>query len=357
MAKLKTLPKALIVASVIGGLGFAAYKFMPAQKQKVDEAPTAVAVPATPVPVAEDTPRNEPVFSAPSAVASITQARIPGAGIASGQKTGTNWPMTEDIVKSCSTPEYPLRNIISNGTLDNINLVYSNPNSQFGIAQEDALVLQQKLDKTMMSRIVAVFPFFSVEIHAITSSASRITSLADMAGKRVIEGPAGSGTAVTVQLIKELTGIQWQTVEGNLSQSDGLKAVQNGTADVEFIVAGQPIRLLAGATGIKLVPIQHKALEKFGYYTSAQLPTGTYPWLSSSINTYKVNNVLVTYAYKNQYQTEIGNLVTCITRNVSRLQTEGHPKWRDVDPLDIDRVKWPVHPSALAAIKREAKHK
>ena len=72
---------------------------------------------------------------------------------------------------------------------------------------------------------------------------------------------------------------------------------------------------------------------------------------------HKVNNVLVTFAYKSQYQKEIAELVTCITKNVDGLQVNGHPKWRDVDPLDIDRVKWPVHPAALAAIKKEAKKK
>ena len=348
MAKMKTLPKALLIASVIGGLGFAAFKFMPAQKLAEHATPETVPTSATPIPVAEPTP---------PAASSAQPNKLPGAGIASGPKTGTNWPMTEDIVKKCSTDDFPLRNIISNGALDNINLVYSNPNSQFGIAQEDALASQQKANKVMMSRIVAVFPLFSVEIHAIASNGSTISSLADLAGKRVVEGPAGSGTNVTVQLIKQLTGVQWQTVEGDLSQVDGLKAVQNGAADVQFIVAGQPIGLLRGASGIKLVSIQHPALKKFGYYTKTQLPTGAYPWLGNPVDTYKVNNVLVTHAHKNRYEQEISNLVTCITRNIGRLQSEGHSKWRDFDVTDIDHIKWPVHPSALAAIKREAKRK
>lgn len=360
MARLKTLPKALMVAAVIGGIGAAAYKFMPAPQPKPVEA-AATPVEATQAPVVQ---AQAPATYAPpvqeAAAPVVAQApaptgKLPGAGIASGQKTGTNWPMAEDIIKSCSTNDYPLRNVITNGTLDNINKVYNDPNSQFGIAQEDGLVAQAEVDKTMMSRIVAVFPFFSVEIHAIAADGSPIRSLADLAGKRVIEGPEGSGTNITVQRIKQLTGIQWQTVPGNLSQAAGLKAVQAGQADVEFIVAGQPIEVLKGAHGVKLIPIQHPALDKFGYYTKAQLPTGAYPWLANSVGTYKVNNVLVTFAYKNQYQTEISNLVTCITRHVGDLQVNGHPKWRDVDPLDITRVKWPVHPAALAAIKREAK--
>jgi len=392
MAKLKALPKALIVAGVIAGVGFAAYKFMPAQKPAeptVAVTPTEAPPPATrftapdnivngtnskpPDPrVMLPAPSNDGKVELPAVTAAVEASRnvptpepaaapvggkLPGAGIASGQKTGTNWPITEDIVKTCSTDQYPLRNVITNGTLDNINKVYTDANSQFGIAQEDGLFLKQKSDPKMMSRIVAVFPFFSVEIHAIAANGSQINSLADLRGKRVVEGPEGSGTNITVQLIKQATGIQWETVPGNLSQADGLKAVQTGAADVEFIVAGQPISLLRGATGIKLVNLSSPALEKLGYYTKTELPTGAYPWLSNSINTYKVNNVLVTFAYKNQYQTEIGNLVTCITRNVDKLQVSGHEKWRDVDPLDIDRVKWPVHPSALAAIKREAKKK
>ena len=44
MARLKTLPKALIVAAVIGGVGAAAYKFMPAPKPKA--ASTVVPKPA-----------------------------------------------------------------------------------------------------------------------------------------------------------------------------------------------------------------------------------------------------------------------------------------------------------------------
>jgi hypothetical protein len=70
-----------------------------------------------------------------------------------------------------------------------------------------------------------------------------------------------------------------------------------------------------------------------------------------------VKFAMMTYAFKQQYQAEIGNLVSCITRNVDRMGETGHPKWRSVDPLEIDNFTWPVHPAALAAIKREAKRK
>jgi len=359
MAKLKALPKAIIVGTVVGLLGFGVFKLLPEVKPPatvtVAQDPDA---PRKPIEVATATPPPPRVGETPIVVDEPQQqGKLPGAGIASGAKTGTNFPMVNDIIKACSQVAYPLRNIVSTGSIDNIHKIYSDPNSQFGIVQEDALALQQRSDPKMMSRIVAVFPFFSVEIHAVVQKNSQIKSLQDMEGKRVAEGPTGSGTSATLQLVKELTGIKWKADPNQLTQAQAVDAVENGLVDVAFIVAGQPIQALSAGINLKLVPIQHEKLDSYKFYTKTQLPTGAYPWQGMPVATYKVNNVLATFAYKNEYQKEIGDLVSCITKNVSNLQVSGHPKWRDVDPLDIDRVTWPVHPAAVAAIKREAKRK
>jgi TRAP-type uncharacterized transport system substrate-binding protein len=132
-----------------------------------------------------------------------------------------------------------------------------------------------------------------------------------------------------------------------------MEALKSGRVDALFVVAGTPVGMLTKATGVRLVPINNAQLDNFGYYTKTMIPNGTYAFQKASIQTYKVNNVIATYAYKNQYQKEIGELVTCITRNLDELQRTGHPKWRDVDPTDINRTKWPAHPAAVRAINRE----
>lgn len=276
-------------------------------------------------------------------------------GIAAGQPTGTNYPMAQDISKVCSTPSSPVNVVTTDGGLDNIFKVYGDKNSQYGIVPVDALVYQKGQDPKMMDRILMVFPFFSVEVHLVAKNGSAINSLADLAGKRVVEGPEGSGTWVTVQVLKQLTGLKWQSFYA--SQKDGLAAVQNGQADAEFIVAGKPVSLLQNAAGVKLVSVKHPALQGFKFYRQTLIESGTYPNQSSSIQTIKVDNVLVTYAFKNQYQQEIGDLVSCITRNVGKMQVQPgfHSKWKDVDPLDITRIEWPAHPAAVAAIKRQSK--
>ncbi len=273
-------------------------------------------------------------------------------GIASGQPTGTNHPMVEDIRKVCSTPTSPIHNVVSDGSLDNIFKIYGDKSTQYGIIQADALAYMKGQDPKMMDRIQMVFPFFSTEMHIVAKDGSPITSLAQLAGKRVVEGPEGSGTWVTVQVIKKLANITWTPILA--SQKDGLDMVLNGQADAEFIVAGAPVSLLQKAAGIKLVPLSHPSLDNFGLYTKAYLPSGMYPAVKGTVQTYKVDNVLATYAFKNQYQAEISELVSCIARNIGKLQTADgfHPKWKDVDPTDINRIQWQSHPAAVAAIKK-----
>jgi uncharacterized protein len=281
----------------------------------------------------------------------IDNARAEPVGIASGSTTGTNYPMAKDISKVCSTSKSPINVIESDGSLDNIFKIYNDRNVQYGIIQADALKYQQGIDPKMMDRILMVYPFFSAEIHLIVRTDSKIKNLMDLQGKKVVVGPAGSGTWVTTQVIKGLTGLKW--IASHASQEDGLKSVLDGSVDAEFIVAGAPIKILkVKQAGIKLVSLNSTQLDAFGLYTKTTISSNTYPFQAESLSTYKVDNIMATYAFKNQYQTEIGSLIKCINDNMSTFLSTGHNKWRDVDPTDINRIKWPAHPAAVAAIER-----
>lgn len=294
-------------------------------------------------------------------IATSARAQTKPFGIASATPNGTNWPMVEDIRAVCSKPGAEITNVETNGTLDNIVMVHGDPRAQFGIAQLDGLKYQQGIDKRMMERIQVVFPFFSVEVHLVTKDGSQITDFSQLAGKRVIEGPEGSGTWVSVQVIKALTGMKWQGFYA--SQADGMKALLAGQADAMFIVAGKPVKIIADTLGARVIPLKHPKLDTFDLYTKALIPGGTYGNTKQTVTTYKVDNALITYAFKAERQAEISGLVTCIAKNLELLQTgfdpntgkKFHPKWRDVSPTDLERITWPVHPAALAAVRRELK--
>lgn len=299
------------------------------------------------------------IFSALAALACTGAMAQASVGIASGQQSGTNYPMAADISKVCSSNQLKINNVVSDGSLDNIMKITTDRNTQFGIIQADALAYQKGIDPQMMKKIVMVFPFFSTEVHLVVKDGSPIKSLADLANKRVVEGPEGSGTWVTVQMIKALTGINWIPLP--MSQKAGIDAVVSGAVDAEFIVAGMPVKLISETKGVKLVSISHPKLDSFGLYTKATIPSGgpdgAYPFLKNSLQTYKVDNVLATFDYKNSHQEVISGLVGCITKNIGRLQSEDgfHAKWKDVSITDIDRIQWPAHAAAAAAIKRNTK--
>lgn len=273
-------------------------------------------------------------------------------GIAGGQAGSTTHVMMQDIARTC-----PNVNVVtSEGSLDNLARISSDKAVQMSYTQEDAAVYQQGIDPEMMKRIQMVFPLFSAEVHLVVPANSPIRSLADLAGKKVYVSAEGTGTWVTSKVIAAKTGIQWQALAADTKEA-GLKAIQAGQVDAGFFVEGAPAGLLSKATGVRLVPISHPGLDGFKFYTRTLVPGGTYPWQAGSTQTYKVKFAMMTYAFKQQYQKEIGDLVGCITRNAEKLAQTGHPKWRSVDPLEIDQIAWTVHPAAMAAIKREAKKK
>lgn len=286
-----------------------------------------------------------------AAVASIASAAP--VGIASGGKAGTNFAMVEDIKKMCSNSASPITNVETGGSLDNIDKIYSDKTVQYGISQTDALVYMKGQDPKMMSRIVQVFPLFSTEAHMLVKEDSPIKTLADLKGKTVVEGPENSGTWVTMQVVKSLTGLTWNVKLAPIDK--GFDMVMSGQADAEFINAGKPISILTQRKGYRLIPMSHPKLDDFALYTKTTISANTYPGQNYAVSTFKVDNSMVTYAFANQYQKEIGDLVTCITQNIGKLQVEGHPKWKDVNPLDLERIEWPSHPAALSAIKRNSK--
>ena len=269
-------------------------------------------------------------------------------GIASGQPSGTNHPMVENIIGACSTPQNTFKNRVTNGSLENIQMVFDDRSTQYGIAQEDALVYKASSDKKMMDQIQMVFPFFSTEIHLIVRDNSPIRTLSDLAGKRVIEGPDGSGTWVTSQVVRSLTQLNWfGSLQG---QEAGMADLMQGKADAMFINAGKPVGIIAKTPGIRLVSLAHPALDSFKYYTKTMITRADYGFISNPITTYKVKNGMITYAYKNQYRAEITALVSCIIAKMPEFQKSGHPKWWSVDPFDLESIHWPMHPVALSVI-------
>jgi TRAP transporter TAXI family solute receptor len=272
-------------------------------------------------------------------------------GLATGSSSGTYYAIGQDIKRTCTNINVQVYE--SAGSLSNLDRIFADSKVQYGIVQSDALVYKDLSDHILMQKIKQIFPLYNEEINIIVNTKSGINKFEDLAGKKVVIGSSGSGNWVTANIIKAKTGIQWTDVEEQPAQS--MVGLVTGEYDAAIVVAGKPIKFFqdlgaSAANHVKLIPFTNPAVE--GFYVRSSVPEGIYAWQTKPIQTYAVKSVMATYDYKNPVMgQEIGKLVSCIVKNLPQLQQTGHPKWKEVDPLQIDQVNWPIHPEALKAIK------
>lgn len=139
-------------------------------------------------------------------------------------------------------------------------------------------------EKKPIKGLKSVAYLFPEVVHIFARARSEIRTLADLKGRRVAVGEAGSPTEASAQLILgayNLALSDFQPVQ--VSPTQGLAALQDGTADAVFYVAavGAPaLQQAAQAVGIRALVVEPSAVEalarKYPFYTPALIPGGVY---------------------------------------------------------------------------------
>jgi len=111
-----------------------------------------------------------------------------------------------------------------------------------------------------------------------------ITSIDQLAGKRVSVGDAGSGTEFNAKQILGAYGLSFDDIKvSNQSFADSADSLKNGTIDAAFVVAGYPttaVTELATNFDFNLLPIDDEHAAKlqsdYGFYYYGVIPANTY---------------------------------------------------------------------------------
>ena len=111
-----------------------------------------------------------------------------------------------------------------------------------------------------------------------------ITSVDQLAGKKVSVGDAGSGTEFNAKQILAAYGLSFDDIKvSNQSFADSADSLKNGTIDAAFVVAGYPttaVTELATNFDFNLLPVDdaHAASLQadYGFYYYGVIPGGTY---------------------------------------------------------------------------------
>jgi TRAP transporter TAXI family solute receptor len=143
--------------------------------------------------------------------------------------------------------------------------------------------------------------------HLVTTDGSGINSVADLQGKRVSTGSPGSGTEVIANRLLEAAGLdpEEDIERDQLGASESAGAIKDRRIDAYFWSGGLPtgsITDLGATPNIDLKLVSNAELvsdlqETYGeFYSTAEIPAGTYPGQDEAVDVIVVPNVLVVSA-------------------------------------------------------------
>lgn len=201
----------------------------------------------------------------------------------------------------------------------------------------------------------AIANLYPESMHIVASASSGITSIADLAGKRVSLDEPGSGTLVEAEIILRAVGVTPAQVQARyLKTTDAADAMRAGTLDAFFFSGGYPARAiteLANDMDVVLVPFDEDSTEVIlvdhEFLTYDVIPAGAYRGVSEDVWTIGVNAQWVTMADQPE------DLIYEVTRalwngTTRRLLDGGHEKGALITrETALDGIAIPLHPGAM----------
>jgi hypothetical protein len=137
-------------------------------------------------------------------------------------------------------------------------------------------------------------------VQLVALAESGIKTVADLKGKRVSVGAAGSGVEANARQILEAAGLTYNDIKVQyLSFAESASNLKDGNIDAAFTTAGYPtaaIQDLGASRKITIVPIDGDVVAKlrkqWAFYTVTTIPANTYQGVSTDVKTVSVKSML-----------------------------------------------------------------
>ncbi len=204
-------------------------------------------------------------------------------------------------------------------------------NYQLGTVQSDVMAYAaagtrsfEKEGKLDSFRVIG--GLYAEAVQLVTMDAN-IKSVADLKGKKVSIGAAGSGVYFNAIDILGAAGLtEADIVPQYQSFADSADALKDGKIDAAFIVAGAPtpaIQELCTSASAYLVPIDgavaQKLMEASPYYTTYKVPAGTYNGQAADVTTVTVKATLIVSTSASEE--DVYNVTKAIFDNIEAITT------------------------------------
>jgi TRAP-type uncharacterized transport system substrate-binding protein len=261
-------------------------------------------------------------------------------GVAGGLLSGTYMAFADELAQVLDDGDnLRILPIVTYGAASNLDDLLYLRGVDAAVTQSDVFEYFRTQRKTvnLESRINYVIRLPISEMHVLART--DINSLADLKGKKVNFGPAGSASSLTGTIVFQRAGVQ---VEPTLFDNPlALQKLKSGEIAALIRVIGKPIDFFAkipANSGLHLVPIPFaKIYEDYyalGEFTSQEYPTLVPP--GQVTDTIAVPAVLAVFNWQEQknpdrYRRVQRFVEAFFTKFEQFQQPPRHPKWRDVN--------------------------
>jgi TRAP transporter TAXI family solute receptor len=272
--------------------------------------------------------------------------------IVTASERGTYIQIGRDIAKFVApAADIALEVLPSAGSAENVQRLRYEPGVKFAMVQSD--VYQAYLDLAGAGNAEAdatirplrvIMPLYNEEIYFIARSDSPMNFVHEIKDAKINVGPLKSGTAMSsTTIFRQMFGTTLPDGQASyLANEDALvKLIGDKSLDVVVVVAGQPAKLLVDMKPeareliklLKFDPNHAASKAALRTYFTATVRASSYPnLLAEDVPGVAVKAFLVTYDYKLAATAQhLNRFAQSLCRNFGVLQTQGHPKWREVE--------------------------
>jgi TRAP-type uncharacterized transport system substrate-binding protein len=225
--------------------------------------------------------------------------------------------------------------VVTRGPTENINDLLYLEGIDVAIINRDSLDEYRSEVPQIGSRIVQILNLFPSELHVFVRP--EITSLSDLAGKKINFNTQGTAAAYSGPLIFSRLGIDVDKTF--LPHPVALEMMRRGEIAAVVFVTSKPIDALVKGKwkqGFKFLPVEYDP-KLADYYVPAVLTSSDYPALVPSgehVTTIAVPTVLVSYNWKpgTARYLKVTRFVENLFARMDRLRSPGFDlKWKEID--------------------------
>ncbi len=249
------------------------------------------------------------LLSAALVLTSCTGGATKNLKFGTGGTTGTYYPYGGAIAKvwneKLTSPKVNVTVESTGASAVNIRNVNKKEND-LALVQND--VMKYATEGTMsftadgkITSFSTIASLYDEVCQIIVSADSPIQTVADLKGKIVSVGDAGSGVEANAQQILEAYGLSFSDIkQQNLSFGDSATAIKDQKIDAFFCTAGTPttaIVELATTKAVRVLPIDdakaQELIKKYPYYATYTIPKDTYKGMTADVPTIVVKATLI----------------------------------------------------------------